>query len=174
MSGRTCEVLARLLWSAAAALAPREQAQWVRAMAVESAALEGVERLAWTAGCLLAVARLRASRSPFAAAVAALVPALVWLDWTADGDGPALALLAVGAATVAFLHPRRIGATALLVGGALPAAHGFADLTDLWLPPYQYAPLTPGDWLVLASLALPTTAFAALGARVRHAWERRR
>ena len=62
---------------------------------------------------------------------------------------------------------------AAVLGGSILAAHGLADITGLYRPPYQFQSLTTFDWLVITLGAAAAMLFGVLGATLRRACEYR-
>ena len=150
----------------------REQhAQWGQAMRAEfcAASAEGHPATRWALGCLMAAARLRCSRADHRYLVVALamVAALLYVEWHTDTDTAVLALLLGSAAVLGFMRPQRATLTGLVLGESLLVAHAWTTATALCIPFYQFAPLTPGDWVTVASVGIPAFLVANLGAACR-------
>ena len=138
----------------AARLLPADRGQWGEAMRAELQHVEG-DRLGWAAGCAVAAGRIRAEReTPYAVAALLSLVGLVWLDW-AGSDPPAYAVLFTAPLVLGYLAPARARLTGALIGACPLVTHGLADLTGMFLPSYQYAPLRIDEWLLLAAVAGP-------------------
>lgn len=161
-----------------ARLLARRRPDWLEAMMAEGALLpdDGAERLRWALGCWRAALLIRARDCDLLhlAAVVAAAAAIVVCDWLGDSDRTTLTSLVAAAAAAAFARPERMRRSAIWLGFCLLAAHGLSDRTGLWWPPYQFAPLGLGDWLILASVSVLAFAAALAGARLRRGPDVRR
>jgi hypothetical protein len=148
-----------------------QHAEWGRAMHAEfcAARVDGYPSMRWALGCLMAAARLRCARVDHRYVVAALamIAALLYVEWHSDTDTAVLVLLLGGAAVLGFMRPQRATLTGLVLGESLLVAHASTTATGLYIPFYQFAPLTPVDWVTVASVGIPAFLVANVGAACR-------
>jgi hypothetical protein len=88
----------------------------------------------------------------------------IWLDWTTAGDAPALTTLFASAMVLSFVKPSHARVIAGILGGSVWGAHGLADMTGLYRPPYQFQSLTALDWVVIHRWPAAVMLFGVLGA----------
>lgn len=151
-------------------IAPAREREWIRAMLLERQHLSSPNaQLSWLGACFQTAIlfRLHDRWSQFAAANLMLAAVMIILDWGTNSAPLSVTLICMSSFTLALLWPVRTVTAASLGGGVLPAAHAIADLWQPLWPTYQYRPLGGLDWLILASVLLPSILFAAIGERLR-------
>jgi hypothetical protein len=145
-------------------------ADWGRAMQAEHARIDnGWQALAWAVGCGKVAAMTRISNMAllYALLLALGVAAVIYFEWHTDEVTVVLALLLLVAAALGFFRPGAALATGIAVGLAVPLAHLATTLTGRFPPPYQTAPPSGTDALVMIALVIPALAAALVGAWVR-------
>jgi hypothetical protein len=168
--------LACWLMALAARLVPAADRDWVRAMEGECASLGCARsRILWSAGCLLAAARLcaRSGAARFYALCLALLFILTIHDWNSADPTVTFVSLVFIPGALAFAEPERRWRIGLLFGSWLLLAHGLADFSAALRPHYQRLPLSPAELAEIALLAAITIPAAAIGARARIGTRRR-
>ena len=150
---------------------PRSYAEWAGAMSAECCqpSLSPEQQLMWASGCAMAALQLRLRHADpvYFGTALGLIATLFYLDWHTSSDIPVLALLIVTAAVLGYLRPRRFKWTILLTGECLLAAHAFTTIVDRWLPYYQCQPPSWTDWLIVASLIVPSGVGVLIGKGIR-------
>lgn len=94
---------------------------------------------------------------------------LLYVEWHTDEVTIVLGLLLVLALANGFGRPHAALVTGLVLGFAVPLAHLASNVSGVWIPRYQVAPPSAGDWITMAGLVLPALAAAYAGA-----WLKRR
>jgi hypothetical protein len=89
---------------------------------------------------------------------------LLYVEWHTDEVTIVLGLLLLLALANGFGRPGAALATGLVLGLAIPLAHFASQASGLYLPRYQLAPPSAGDWITMAALVLPALAAAYAGA----------
>ena len=128
---------------------------------------------AWAFGYFIAAANISMTSVFLTTTTCLCAVCTIWLDWTTAGDAPALTTLFASAIVLSFVKPSHTRVIAAILGGSIWAAHGLADVTGLYRPPYQFQSLTALDWLVISSVAAAAMLFGVLGATLRRACEYR-
>lgn len=109
------------------------------------------------------------TRLLYALALLLAAALLLYVEWHTDEVTIVLGLLILLALANGFGRPGWAPVTGLVLGLAVPLAHFASEASGVWIPRYQVAPPTAGDWLMMVALVLPALAAAYAGA-----WLKRR
>ena len=150
--------LADLLLSHATNRLRRRHPEWADAMASESSALLGDDRLRWSAGCAVASYRAPGALDWIAYPAALLVGVMLMsaYQWSADESLRTVAVLTIIGAALGVLQPRRALVSGGAVGLVVAAVNGFETITGV-RPAYEttaHSLLHDARWTILIAPAL--------------------